>query len=1091
MSDLVENIPLALELPLDGRVLIEASAGTGKTYTLVALVTRLVVEVGLMPDQILVVTYTRAATAELRNRIRLRLTQLRDALRGDTADPDPIIAALLAKANQSERQRELVDARVEAALAGIAFASIDTIHAFCQRALAEGAFSRGSGFEAEIEPQPGMIRTSLVNDFWRRALSESVDARDSPWPESIRSAMARAAFDADKLWRWQKLAELGMNWSTAALHGGPRPETEDATDPQVSQGWLRHARRRLVETVRLDLPDRMRAAGLSDFEGLVRTLRAALRDEPTLARALAVRYPALLIDESQDTDGLQLDIFRMIHAAAVEQDAARALLVIVGDPKQAIYSFRGADLHSFLRVRDDFSTGQRRALLENRRSHDVLLAAADHLFTTPQHRGDGTALRMPTLDYRSPIGRSRSQLLVDDSEDAALTFLRIDSAGAALGSGEAREATAAVIADDIVRLLDDATAAIGSKRVVASDIAVLVVRNDEGVAVRTALARRGVPVASTTKNSVFEQPEADDLRLLMRALSDPTDEYRVRAALAGQLVGLDAAALDRLDIDVQWSDLWRSRMIEWFESWMRDGIGAAMRRAMASCDTGTRLAARSGGERAMTNYLHLLQLLDAAAIDDPLELLVWFDQQNQDSSHATIESDDPALLQIDSDGEQVRVMTMHGSKGLQFPIVYLAGLGLAGKEHEVLVALHHPDGLPQLDFDQDPTSIASARDAEFDQAMRLAYVGVTRAESRAFIVLGNFEKNGRTPLGWWLGGDVPQLDDRLLDLALDELKSRAGAGISSRTIEVDVEAEPARLKTRASRSDHAPTIKAASLKRRLPAADRRASFTALIAQGVSPDEPDHDQAVEESAPDTAPSPASEMRFGFRRGAAAGVCLHAIAETIDWSASSDAWLGIIDRELDRSAIEPADAAAVAEWFEEVRDAPIAMPGRAPFRLRDLAPSQWHREVAFDVPLRDADFAGVAQVARDAGFAVPELPPHRWRGMLRGFIDALVIHDDKLFVLDWKSNHLGDDYGDYDDTAMQAEMRLHGYHLQHLLYSVAVLRFLRRRSSTVDVTERFGGVVYAFIRGMSPDHAGAGLVLVPPHWPLLDSIDGILR
>ncbi|CAN5359768.1 hypothetical protein BH09PSE6_BH09PSE6_13560 [soil metagenome] len=1088
MSTIGRPVPLSLGLPLTGRMLIEASAGTGKTYTLVALVVRLIVEVGLMPDQILVVTYTRAATAELRNRIRDRLNELRSHLHGEACGAaDDVIASLLSTAGESPQMRQLVDARVEAALAGLELAAIDTIHAFCQRALAEGAFSRGTGFEAEIEPEPGMVRKAMVNDHWRRSFALESGDDAAPWPPGIRAAVARKAFKSDKLAGWQSLAERAMSWSVANLTGGERPET--ATDDVAPEPWLTHARRQLVESIRDELPERMRAAGLSDFDGLVRTLRHALASEPQLAISLAKRHPALLIDESQDTDGLQLEIFRAIHDAAVSIDAQRALLVLVGDPKQAIYSFRGADLHSFLRVRDDFGEPQRRSLSENRRTHPSLVAAADTLFTSPALRGE-PALRMASLAYSTPDALSSAPLLVDMVGDLPLTILQVDTGGTSTVT-VAREAVAEVIADDIVRLLDDADARLGPKRVSAGDIAVLVARKEEGALVRSALARRGVPVASTTRSSVYTEPEAAELRLLMRALCDQTDEYRVRAALAGRIVGFDAAGLERLDADVAWSDRWHGLMTDWFERWSKQGVGAAIRQAAAVCGTWSRFAVQPGGERAMTNLLHLLQLLDAAAIDDPHELLLWFDRQGKDSSHATIEGDDPALLQIETDGQQVKVMTMHGSKGLEFPIVYLAGLGIGAEDRTHLATLHHTGGRPSFDFDLQQDLVRAERSDEFDQTMRLAYVGVTRAKSRAVIVWGAFDRNARSPMGWWLAGDVDELADEQVTAALTALAQRSAGTIGVRRVRLQDAIGQSRRLASAGAPSAQPMLVNAELQRHLPTSDRRASFTALIAQGASPDEPDHDQAVDETAVAAEPARAPDVRFAFRRGAAAGVCLHAIAETIDWRGDVADWLPVIDRQLTQSGIVDSDVASVARWFDELRHAPIEVPGSDAFRLRDLASSDWHREVAFDVPLHDADFSRVALAARAAGLSVPELPPQRWRGMLRGFIDALIVHQGRLYVLDWKSNHLGDSFADYDASAMEAEMRLHGYHLQHLLYSVAVLRFLRRRGSPADLERRFGGVVYSFIRGMAPDHPGAGIVSLAPDWALLEAIDGILQ
>lgn len=1077
MSGSVEQ-PLALSLPLTGRVLVEASAGTGKTYTLVGVVVRLIVEAGLMPDQILVVTYTRAATAELRTRLRDRLGELRRAMLEGTRGSDGFIEALLAASRGDLDARALALARLDAALAGLELAAIDTIHAFCQRALAEGAFRRGAAFEAEVEPLPGSLRRELVNDLWRRATAEQGDA--AFWPDAAGPTLARHAATREKLSHWVGVAGRVTAWPNASLVGGERPGDARLDDDAAKASWMLHGRRRLAELVREELPRRIRATGLHDFDGLVRSLRDAIVREPALASELGRRYPALLIDESQDTDALQLEVFDRIHRAA---PSARALLVLVGDPKQAIYSFRGADLHSFLRTAATFRDGERHSLLENRRSHPRLVAAADALIARPLAR-DAPPLRMPKLGYTRPRGVSDTPLVTDPGDDTALTFLLLESDDE-LSAKDASQAIAVCVADDIVRLLSDSQVQLAGRPLTPADIVVLVDDNQDGAAVRAVLGERGVPTASTVKSSVYASAEARELRILMIGLCARSDERRTRSALAGRIVGLDAAAFERFDQDAAESDRWRRALASWLELWQRDGLGAAVRRICDECGTWTRWSRRRGGERAMTNLLHLLALLDASGIQDPAALLLWFGQQNEDTSAATVEGDDPALLQIDSDGQQVRVMTMHGSKGLEFPIVYLAGIGSGRRQRMQAAPLRQRDDGPEIDIAGTPEAQAAHHSDEVDQAMRVAYVGLTRAKSRAYVVWGVFPHAAQSPLGWWLGEGAAALDLVAMRAAIEALAQTDDA-ISVRSLPADAgDAAPRRWQPVAARDQAAAPLALASLSHPLPGPDRRASFTALVAQGMSPDEPDHDQAIDDAAVDPAPATAA-LRFRFERGAAAGVCLHAIAESIDWQAAPRAWHDAIRRELARSAIDGADPEQMAAWFDEIRRAPITVPGTRPFALAGIEQAGWHREVAFDLPLRDADFSRVATAALEAGFAVPALPAQQWRGLLRGYIDALVVRDGRVFVLDWKSNHLGDRFADYDEAAMEAAMRLHGYHLQHLLYSVAVRRFLAARGSPA----AFGGVIYAFVRGMSPEAPGHGVVALAPDLALLDTLDALL-
>lgn len=1202
--------PLALEAPITGAHLIEASAGTGKTWTIAGLYLRLVLERELGPEQILVVTFTNAATAELRERLRDRLAQML-ALIDTGACAEPFCQALYDQLGLADdTRRAAARGRLAYALQAFDDAAISTIHGFCQRALADRAFSSGLPFELELMPDPSAMLEQVVADFWRRKIVAWDPADAAVVPEALHARYARAVLaraegekrdptpatlarfvrgalsrhevnvvggeevapepelDARLAARWSALragwpaqfealsariaADKRLAKSYQRNHLASRAAkcadaleatdfTELPTAAREAFEWFRHStleakaagaferdplalaldelfefaarsaerdarwrvwtRRRCIEWARQEFPARLRAARAQGFDELLANLHTALAQskDGALGRALAKRYPAALIDEFQDTDPLQYDTFVHIYRAA----PATTTLFFVGDPKQAIYSFRGADLYAYLGAAD--WARPLPPLLQNFRSAPRLIEAVNAVFMQPPRMGRAS-LRMPELVFAAaqPGVREVAPLSVDGVVDPAplvIECLPAAADGKPIGKAEARERIATAVAGEIAHLLDPAAhARIADAPLAGRDIAVLVGTHAHGETVRRALARRGVASAVRSRESVWASDEARQLLRLFAALAELQHEGLVRAALAGELIGLDAAGLLERERDEACAQDWRQRLDRWLALWRRQGALALLRTVLVEQGAYERIAAGREGERRLTNLAHLAELIGAAQprLRGPDALAAWLQAMVDDPPGG-----EEAELRLESDENLVQIVTIHKSKGLEYPVVFAPFLweGLRAPE---ATALYHEDAPPHravLDIAPDEAARARAQSERYDESLRLAYVALTRAKLRCHVVWGPIADAQTSPLAWLLFGGAPDASAlpaaATIEAALEALRDAANGTIALRALE-------AAPRPRLPLAQDDTVLAAAAVVRTPPPALRATSFSGLMHGAAAIDLPDHDQfapaadaapvpaapAASDLAPvldlPGAPAQARALRFAFPRGPAAGDCLHTIAERIDWQADSAQWLDAIRAALRAARYDDRVAPeALAAWLDEARRAPLAG-----FTLADIPLRATRREIAFLLPLARVRFAEVAVRARAAGYPVPELGPEQWEGLLRGFVDLVFVHAGRVYIADYKSNHLGDALADYHEAALADAMHMHGYHLQHLLYTVAIDRWLRARIAGYDYDTHFGGVRYLFLRGMSPHAPGRGVVATRPPRALVAHLSALL-
>ncbi len=1190
---------------LSGTTLIEASAGTGKTYAIAALYLRLLLERELDPSRILVVTYTEAATKELRARIRSRIREALNVL-GGTGSDDPLLLALYesASATGMTREREIL----ERALGAFDTASIFTIHGFCLRALQDNAFESGSLYDTELATDQQKLLQEIVDDFWRihffrapspmlafalqntspqklmellRGLHSGTGSRVIPeftereielleeancerygalvqeWRdekqgivELLRSdkALSRSAefYRADLL---EPLVErmdcfvAGGNhndlfpgfvkFTRSGIAEGTKPKSHPPAHPffESCEALLQGVQERflalqaeLLLFCREQMPLRKAAANLRYFDDLLLDLYHALLSPgggEGFAATLRQKYQAALIDEFQDTDPVQYEIFRKIYSAS------HLPLFLIGDPKQAIYSFRGADIFAYLRAARDVDETQRFTLTVNWRSVPALLGAFNTLFEQTKN----PFLYDAILYHPLTAGRSVEEggLKVAGEMEATASPFQLwmmepeEGADGTLSIGAATTFAAAAVAREIDRLLQEGgegRAMIEGRALGASDLAVIVRTHRQARIVLDALQKRGIAAVMQSERSVLCSPEAEELRLLLAALGDPSSERKVRAALATDLLGRSGNDIVGLLEDDEASVELLRQFRSYHHLWLERGFMVMSRELLSKEGIRGRLLAFPDGQRRLTNLLHCFELLHQRAHERRLGMegvISWF---TEELAGADTEGDE-YQIRLETDEAAVKIVTVHVSKGLEYPVVFCpffwSGTGRSG---ERVVTFHNEEGEMIRDFGSADLQAHRhlAERESMAESLRVLYVALTRARYRSCVLTGNIVDRTKksspehSPLNMLLFGTTagqlggPQMQQALQALAdgsdgsIGFRRLREGEGESEGESEGKQAASLSWSLRRAEES--APVLRL--FKGKIQGDWRVSSFTSFSRHELKPAElPDRDDFFSSFNLPALPVVAAPEKsiFAFPRGAEAGIFMHALFETLDFADPSGSKIPeLVQEQLLRYGYDPEWEPAVTAMVHHVLDTPIAEP-KGFFTLGSLKSGKWITELEFFLPLRFLTPSLLAAILRRHGSTevggtlealAAALNFKPVRGMMMGFMDMVFEHDGRYYLLDWKSNHLGNTIDDYRFSYLREAMESNLYTLQYLLYTVALNRYLEQRVEGYSYESHFGGVLYVFLRGVNAaEGEGAGFFRERPSWELIEALSRLFE
>ncbi|MEF2514355.1 exodeoxyribonuclease V subunit beta [Klebsiella pneumoniae] len=1166
MTDTAESLD-PLRLPLIGERLIEASAGTGKTFTIAALYLRLLLGLGgeaaypraISVEELLVVTFTEAATEELRGRIRSNIHELRIAcLRGES--DNPLYSALLAEiADKDDAAKTLLLAERQ-----MDEAAVFTIHGFCQRMLSLNAFESGMLFEQQLIEDESRLRYQACADFWRRhcypltrdiaavihdvwkgprdllksldrwlqgeapqlksppapneTLAERhqqiiarIDSLKQQWREQVgeiegvleNSGLDRRKFNRGNQGKWMEKVNAWAQEETLSYQlpdalekfaqsfllertkaGGEPPvhplfsavESLLASSLTLTDLVLARA---MVE-IRDAVAREKRRRGELGFDDMLSRLDEALRGDSgeTLASAIRQRFPVAMIDEFQDTDPQQYRIFRRIWRRQPE-----TALLLIGDPKQAIYAFRGADIFTYMKARGDVAAHY--TLDTNWRSSPGMVGSVNRLFSL----SDNPFMfhEIPFLPVKAAAKNKGLRFTVDAADVPAMNVWLMP--GDTVGSGDYQTFMAQLCATQIRDWLSAGQRGRAllwrgetSRPVQASDITVLVRNRLEAAQVREALQTLGIPsVYLSNRDSVFETLEAQELLWLLQAVLAPERENTLRSALATSMFGLTALDIENLNQDEQAWDALVEEFSEYRQIWRQRGVMPMLRALMTARHIAENLLATRGGERRLTDILHISELLQEAAsqLESEHALVRWLAQHiaEPDSNAASQQ------MRLESDKHLVQIVTIHKSKGLEYPLVWLPFIARFRKQDQ---AFYHDRETfaAVLDLGQDEASLELAEVERLAEDLRLLYVALTRAVWHCSL--------GVAPLSSRKSGNS-DFHLSALGRLLQAGEAMDAAGLAARLADFchgDIALQrPGELDLTPWQAPAAtiPRLSARELQRRIADDWRVTSYSGLQQHGFSGGQDllprlDVDAAgVGEVVEEPQLTP-----HQFPRGAAPGTFLHSLFEELDFTQPvPEGWMA---EKLQLSGFDAQWAPVLTDWLGGVLKTRLPGPDIA---LNQLAARDKQVEMAFYLPIAqlltaerlDALIRQYDPLSADT----PPLDFRQVRGMLKGFIDLVFRHEGRYYLLDYKSNWLGEDREAYTRPAMEQAMRAHRYDLQYQLYSLALHRYLRHRLADYDYDRHFGGVIYLFLRGMDGQEGGQGIFTTRPVRPLIDGLD----
>lgn len=1192
-----------IRIPLEGTSLIEASAGTGKTYTIANLYLRLILEKGLDVQKILVVTFTEAATKELRDRIRHNLNVALQELDQTGSGGDETVARIVSTAAAPKSAATAAN-QLQRALVCFDEAAIFTIHGFCKRVLDENAFESAILFDLELVTDQRRLVQEITDDFWRRhftgasyfinalasrhALSYSrfttlaQQLANNPTLTIIPAAVSVSPEDMlqhhtelKHAWRASKgevtaiLQSENSGFSKSghpfyrgqlddwlvklegACSDAPSPDdlasiamfTTDRLNGRLKKNFTLPPHRffdlcqaycaaekdfvvgiqqTYAAYLKAELSRRKQAANIQFFDDLLANVHSALQTEADsqLARAVRAKFDAALIDEFQDTDPIQYDIFRALFA---REDKS---LFLIGDPKQSIYGFRGADIFAYIRAVGDIPDQQKYTLNENWRSESQFVDAANCFFDpvdNPFVLGD-TIVYTPVRAAAQSLG-NRFPLTVADDPPGNLVLWFINransqAAGTAPNKDQARRTAAQAVVYEISRLLNKAErgeATLGDRPLLPSDCAVLVTRNADAQLIKDQLAEANIPAVTTRAENIFKTGQAREIEQVLNAVAAPSDLFKLRTALATELLGCPAEIiLASVEDESPGNEMERhlDRFAAYNELWQTHGFISMFRKLLQSYDVSGRLLRHPHGERELTNVLHLTELIHTAAFENnlgPNGVLSWIQaQRNAEDENEELE------LRLERDDAAVQILTVFRSKGLQYPLVFCPFMWQAEAASRSADIVFHADNNLYLDIGTEQrlqAHQARARQENLAELVRLLYVALTRAQNRCYLTFGRI--GTATALDYILtGGADPTADiyghlkSILKDLDEETLHanvSRSSVSCSGHIRVTEPGLDPPRP-YKPPGTDRRPELTCRAIERVGSWANdwMIASFSRLVAEkfGRRTPNPAHQLKADEFAAERTDQQLAPVDtfFAFPGGTLTGSCIHSIFETINFSRpESGRNRLIVDRLLKKFGLADAGRSRgdmVQRMLISVLRAPL-LKGAPNFTLEQIPSEQRIPEMEFFYPIKRFTPSNLQAVLSEFTDTPSAALPHfrekigqlefkPVRGFMRGFIDLVFKFEEKYYLLDWKTNHLGNTFADYDVSHLARNMEAAYYNLQYYIYTVALHKYLAGRVADYTYDTHFGGVFYLFIRGIHPDYPGSGIFFDRPPADLVEAL-----
>ncbi|HYW35927.1 MAG TPA: exodeoxyribonuclease V subunit beta [Balneolaceae bacterium] len=1193
------------EVAFNGIHLIEASAGTGKTYNIASLYVRAIIETGMSVDEILVVTYTEAATKELRDRLMKRLRESIRVLDGAKVDEkigeeDSFLNEL---PKHVERPQKAIQ-RLKSAVRSFDEAAVYTIHGFCHHTLQEYAFESGGPFNAELIGDDREIVEELIADYWRQWVQQATeDQLKRPLlqlllnkgfnPQELADSLAdfvgkpylkvspqNSTSDQleKKLAKLTELyAQLKQEWeasrdeifrlldaghlsyySTNWLNGwmGKMDKWLQAEVAPIrhfdkferfSQAYIddnlkksrikegitppQHPFFQLIDDYEavarslqnfdvkfkcdlfnylLEKTDEKKAElQVYSYDDLLTRLKQALfhpERGQKIREHVRRAYPLALVDEFQDTDPIQYQIFKAIY-----EEASVAGLFMIGDPKQSIYSFREADVFAYLTARDKAPPQNIYNLGRNYRSVPSLIDGINALFSYQEN-----PFILSDISYQ-PVQAGRSgqnELEVGGRQAEPLEIRALQFAGdeGPVKKETAKSRSAKDAAVQIKKLLLEAqngSAKIGDRAVQARDIAVLVRSHRQADVVSAALRECGIKSVKHSRESVFKTGEAEELYRVLKAVAEPGNEQLIIAALSTPIFGYSVNELYTLhENERKWVEK-IEQFAEWHDMWQNKDFAYFFRRMMQQEKIAEKVMKGREGERKLTNLIHLSELIQQeqqkAKKTGMRSLLKWLlKKRNEEEKEVEAEQ-----LRLESDENLVSVVTMHHSKGLEYPIVFCPFLWDSPRRSDGGAPLVYHDPADEYqaildlnnrnDTNREQKRLLKAKE-ELAESVRLAYVAITRAKYKCVIGWVHAGKIAQSPLGCLLLHNqqvIASLESSIfsdrnfkadvLSMFQDSLAGLAEhPSISVPEINQLDEMPDAPLK-----SSEKSKLQARSFHRSEPLAkgSGMASFSSLTRGEHQDIEMDYYNYYDEFFSDSQVIESSSglSVFSFPKGPKPGTAIHHIFEEIDFR-DDENWDEVIRNHLRRQDLNEHWLPVVRQMLARTVEKSLSA-GEPDLHLSAVEPDRMVAEMEFYFTIGHSELHDLLSIIRPNEPLPDTQHGFADEGFLKGFIDLTFEFNGQFYIIDYKTNHLGNSIADYDTENISHEMTEKLYDLQYHLYLVALHRFLKKRISDYQYRSHMGGVMYLFIRGMNDD-GREGIYFDRPEAGLINEMDEYL-
>lgn len=1159
-----------LEAKLQGISLIEASAGTGKTYNIEILLIRLILEKKLDINRILAVTFTEAATEELRTRIRQRLHAALSAFESNFSDD-----ALLMEIVKRHPEPDEAVRRLSNALRGFDEAAIFTIHSFCRQMLKDNAFTSGILFDTEVMGDQMPLLREIVEDFWRQhfyeaspllityAIKEGYDnpmkwlevlgnryqyvgqayLKIIPHPQHSETTAQEETFQevftqTREMWHLNKkdieallleckelnrtkyalryipkwCQELDVFFNTPLISLDLPEKFTKFTSSELTQGvkknllppqhpffeiceqlyqsylslsesfnqYLLALKINLFKVVNTELTRKKHQKRIQSYDDLLINLHLALANQQQLVEYIRKKYQAALIDEFQDTDPVQYEIFKTIFGTG------QHILFLIGDPKQAIYSFRGADIFTYMSA--THHTHFHYTLTTNWRSEEELIVGVNTLFNQVSQ-----PFIFKDIPFH-PVHPSRSIQSLGLANPLQIWFVPRSNTQKPISKGSAEPFILLAVGNEIVRLLTQMNTSL-----IAGDIAVLVRKNSQARAMQKVLTGLGVPSVLYSRESLFSSHEIMEIEHVLLAVANPNDESLAKAALTTEMLGMSANQLYRM---MNHEYLWRQRLHrfqKYHSDWQTLGFIRMFRKLLLEENVLTRLLSYPDGERRLTNVLHACELLHQISIQQKLGLgglCQWLSQQRYQRSlkahHKRTkklqEVSEEHQLRLESDEKLVKIVTIHKSKGLEYPIVFCPFVwdGRLRMKDEKHIIFHDENETLTLDLGSEGQEKhrQSALLEEKAENLRLFYVAVTRAKHRCYLIWGVFnEANTSAPASLW------HPNTQIEEVHDEELFSQLKA-LAAQVTPLQFPIYPLAYQRPIFDTEQ---LTARPFLGHINKDWQVASFTFLTSTShhlEAIDRPDYDEAFFDEFISSTMKP---NIFSFPRGARAGNFMHSLFENLDFTQAVDP--KIVHQQLRAFGYDTNPwQEVIATMVADVLATPLE-PKKPEFTLSCLSNDRRLNEIEFYYPLHfsithkglQAIFSQEVHWLEKIGHL--EFSPVR--GFMKGFIDLIFEYEGRYYLVDYKSNFLGYSMQAYHSSNLFQVMTRQAYFLQYHIYAVALHRYLSVRLTHYCYEQHFGGIYYLFLRGMRP-HWGAhfGIYHDLPRAELIEQLSAYL-